>query len=165
MARAMQFVPAGVFNMAVLESLVGQLALMTAAMFAGSAIYVLACEQPARLALDDRGLLAEFKPSYKHGAALQAPLSLIGCLLGAVAWWQSGDWRWLAGAIAIVSPWPWTLAVIRPINSELLATDLANAGKHTRDLIVSWGHRHAGRVILGVVGALLFLWASVDRLP
>jgi hypothetical protein len=40
----------------------GQQALVAAAMFTGAALYVLACEQPARLTLDDRALLAEFKP-------------------------------------------------------------------------------------------------------
>ena len=146
-------------------TLSGQLALVAAAMFAGSAVYVIACEQPARLALDDRALLAEFKPSYKHGAALQAPLSLIGCALGLVAWWQTADWRWLAGAIAIGGPWPWTLAIIRPVNTELLETDLAKAGPRTRALIVKWGHLHLGRVALGVAGTLLFLWASISTTP
>jgi hypothetical protein len=145
-----------------MAALTGQLALMVAALFAGAAIYVIACEQPARLGLDDRALLAEFKPSYRHGAALQAPLSLIGCLLGLVAWWQIGDWRWLAGAIAIVAPWPWTLVVIRPVNNELLATDPAKAGPHTRALIEKWGRLHLGRVTFGAVATLLFLWASVS---
>jgi hypothetical protein len=138
-----------------------RLALMVAALFTGAGIYVIACEQPARLGLDDRALLAEFKPSYKHGAALQAPLSLIGCLLGLVAWQQAGGWPWLAGAIAIVSPWPWTLAVIRPVNNELLRTDLAAAGPHTRALIVKWGYLHLGRVAFGVAATLLFLWGNL----
>jgi hypothetical protein len=143
--------------------LAGQLALMIAAMFTGAAIYVIVCEQPARLGLSDEALLAEFKPSYKHGAALQAPLSLLGCALGLVAWWHIGDWSWLAGAVAIISPWPWTLAIIRPINNELLDTDLATAGPRTRALIVTWGHLHLGRVSLGVAATLFFLWASLSR--
>jgi Anthrone oxygenase len=143
-------------------ALSGQLALIVSALFTGAAIYVIACEQPARLTLDDRALLAEFKPAYKHGAALQAPLALLGCVLGVMAWWHSGDWRWLAGAIAIVSPWPWTLLIIRPINRQLLNTDPANAGPHTRALIVRWGYLHLGRVILGVAATLLFLWASIQ---
>ena len=142
-------------------SVAGQLALICGALFTGAAAYVFLCEQPARLALDDRALLAEFKPSYKHGAALQAPLSLLGAVLALVAWWQIGDWRWLAGAVAMVSPWPWTLLIIRPVNRRLLDTALADAGPATRALVIRWGYLHLGRVTLGAIATGFFLWASL----
>lgn len=141
--------------------LTGQLALIAAAIFTGAAVYVSLCEQPARLALDERALLTEWKPSYKRGAAMQAPLALIGAALGFAAWWQAGDWRWIAGAIVIVANWPYTLLVIKPINDRLMATDPAAAGSQARTLIEKWGRLHAGRSALGALTTVLFLWASL----
>ena len=141
--------------------LTGQLALISAALFTGAAVYVNVSEQPARLKLDDRALLTEWKPSYKHGAAMQAPLALIGAALGFAAWWQAGDWRWLAGAIVILANWPYTLLVIKPVNDRLLATAAADAGAQVRSLIAQWGRLHAGRSAMGVLTTVLFLWASL----
>src|SRR5436190_22285403 len=114
---------------------IGLLALISAAIFTGAALYVNVAEQPARLLLDDRALLTQWKPSYKRGAAMQAPLALIGCLLGLIAWWQSGIWQWLAGAIVLVSAWPYTLLVVRSTNNTLLSMDPADAGESSRALI------------------------------
>jgi hypothetical protein len=140
----------------------GQLALVVAAAFAGAAIYGSTCEHPARLALDDRAMLTQWKPAYKHGAAMQASLSLIGTILGLIAWWQSGKWLWLVGSVSLIAPWPFTLLVIKPTNDTLLATELQQAGAHSRALIEKWGRLHAVRTALGVLAAVLFFAASLS---
>ena len=68
---------------------IGLVSLIVAAIFLGAAFYVNVVEHPARLSLDDRSALAEWKPAYKRGTAMQAPLAIIGFVLGMVAWWMS----------------------------------------------------------------------------
>ena len=139
----------------------GLLALIAAAIFGGVALYVNIVEQPARLSLDDRALLAEWKPSYKRGAAMQAPLALIGFLLGMLAWWQTSHAGFLIGALLILAPWPWTLIVIKPTNDALLATNPDQAGPQTRSLIQRWGVVHGVRTVLGALATAAFLWACI----
>jgi hypothetical protein len=141
--------------------LAGQLALIVAALFAGAAVYVNVAEQPARLTLGDRDLLAQFKPAYKRGTALQAPLAILGFLLGLVAWLQTGSWLWLLGAATLVANWPYTLLGIMPMNRRLMATEAVSAGPESRSLIEKWGALHAGRTALGFAATLVFLWASM----
>ena len=141
----------------------GLLALIASAIFCGAALYVNVAEQPARLSLDDRALLAEWKPSYKRGAAMQAPLALVGFLLGLLAWWQTAHPGFLIGAIAMIAPWPWTLIGIKPTNDALLATDPEKAGPQTRALIVRWGAIHGVRTVLGALATVAFLWACTRR--
>lgn len=136
------------------------LALTLAALFTGAALYINVAEQPARLTLDDAALLREWKPSYKHGFALQAPLALIAFLIGAAAFWQGGDWRSLTGALLMLANWPYTLFVIFPTNNRLLATEEADAG--TRRLVERWGSLHMVRTAFGAAATLLFLWSAAD---
>ncbi len=139
----------------------GQLALVVAAVFAGAALYVNIAEQPARLDLDDRSLLSEWKPAYKHGFAMQAPLAIAGFLLGLLAWWQTDVWLWLLGAIIMIANWPYTLLGIMPTNRTLMATDPADAGAESRKLIEKWTRLHAVRTAFGFAATLTFLWASL----
>jgi hypothetical protein len=141
----------------------GLLALIAAAIFTGAAFYVGVAEQPARLSLDDRALLTEWKPSYRRGAAMQAPLALLGFVLGSIAWWHAAHAGFLVGAIAIIAPWPWTLLGIKPVNDALSATEIDRAGPHTRALIVKWGALHAVRTALGALATAAFLWACMAR--
>jgi ABC-type sugar transport system permease subunit len=139
----------------------GQLALVVAAAFAGAAIYINVAEQPARLGLDDQALLAEWKPAYQRGFAMQASLAVVGFLLGLLAWWQTNDWRWALGALVLVANWPYTLFVILPTNTQLEAIEPTQAGPASRALVERWGRLHAIRSVLGVIATLLFLRASM----
>ncbi|MER8821164.1 DUF1772 domain-containing protein [Mesorhizobium sp. M0991] len=140
--------------------LAGLLALTVAAVFAGAAIYVSVAEQPARLRLDDKALLQEWQPSYKRGAAMQASIAVIACILGLVAWWLTGNLAYLVGAVLIILPWPWTLLVMMPANRLLEAMDANTVNHEARTLIVKWGNLHMVGIGLGVLATLAFLWAS-----
>ncbi|MDI4664914.1 DUF1772 domain-containing protein [Xanthobacter autotrophicus] len=139
----------------------GHLALVAAALFTGAAFYINAVEQPARLGLPDGAALRQWKPAYRRGFALQAPLALIGAVLGAVAFSRDGDWHWLAGGVLMLANWPYTLIGIMPTNRRLLAMDEGAADAETRRLITNWGHLHMVRTGLGVLATFVFLWAAV----
>ena len=139
----------------------GQLALITAAAFTGAALYISAVEQPARLRLDDAALLTEWKPAYKRGTMMQAPLAVLGFLLGLVAWWQTAHLAWVAGAILMIANWPVTFFVIMPINNRLMALEPGSARSDSRAMIMRWGSLHAIRTVLGIGASLAFLWASL----
>jgi hypothetical protein len=139
--------------------LAGQLATIVAAAFAGAAFYVNFAEQPARLGLDDRALLKQWKPSYDRGLQMQASGAVISGVFGLIAAWATGDWRWVVGAALILANWPYTLLVIMPTNRALKAIAESDAGAQSRALIVKWGGLHVVRTSLGIAATLAYLWA------
>jgi hypothetical protein len=139
--------------------LAAYLALTVAALFTGPAFYISFAEQPARLGLDDRALLAQWKPAYKRGLAMQAPLAIAGFVLGLLAWWLTHRLVFLIGAILLLGNWPWTLFAMMPTNRALMATDPDDISPQTRPLTVKWNRLHAVRIALGFLAMLAFLAA------
>jgi hypothetical protein len=139
--------------------LFGQLALLLAAAFAGAAFYINFAEHPARLGLDDKSLLKQWKPSYAAGYTMQASLAAVSGILGLLAAWTSQNWHWIVGAALILANWPYTFISIMPTNHKLEAISEADAGPKSRTLLVLWGKLHAVRTLLGVSATLAYLWA------
>ena len=142
--------------------IVGLLALAMAAFYAGAALYVNVVELPALRGLDDQALLAGWKVSLRRGFRMQAPLCVVGFLLGLIAWAQTHYLGDALGALAMLANVPWTLALIAPINRALKAVDPVMSGPATRTLIKRWGALHSVRTALGLLAIIAFLQA---RLP
>src|SRR5215468_3492480 len=140
-----------------MRMIAGLFGLAAAAAFAGAAFYVNVAEQPARLRLDDEALLAQWKPSYMRGFAMQASLAVIAGVLGLIASWQLRDWRWIIGAALMLANWPYTLIIMMPVNRQIHDWPAGAASAQSRALVVSWAKLHAVRTALGFAAVVAYL--------
>ena len=124
-------------------------------------MYVNVAEQPARLALADAPMLAQWQASYPRAAAMQASLAIVGGVLAMIAYVTLSDWRWLLAAVLILANWPYTLICIKPTNDTLKSIQAVAAGAEARRLVERWGSLHAGRSLLGVAASVVCIWASI----
>jgi hypothetical protein len=138
----------------------GLLALLLAAMFSGAAIYITVAEHPARLRLDHRSLLRQWKPSYKRGYVMQASLAVVSGLCGIAAYIRDQQAAWIVGAALIVANWPYTMLAMLGLNNRIMQTAEDAADATTTQMLHRWGRLHAVRSALGVAAAAAFLWAN-----
>jgi Domain of unknown function (DUF1772) len=134
------------------------LASLSAALFAGAALYINVVEHPARMSLETRIAALQWAPSYKRATWLQAPLAIVCLLCGAGVWLLGGSIGWLLAALLVGAVVPFTFGVIMPTNHQLLAPGRDLSSEETRQLLVRWGQLHAVRTILSLAGTVIFLW-------
>jgi len=141
--------------------ILGSLALAVAAAFTGAALYINLVEQPARLALDDVALLAEWRPSDRRGFALLAALALVAGAFGVAAYVDAHDVRWAVGALAALATWPYAYFALVPMNDRILSLAGADQGA-ARSYIRTWGRLEIGQTALGLAACALYLWALTE---
>jgi len=122
-------------------------ALVCAALFAGSALYISLSEHPARMRLDDLA------------AIVQALLALVGGVLGIAAWyrWQS-NWFLLAGGVLLFTNIPFTVQATWRINGKLEALVLDRRSTEARALLPEWEKLHHVRTVLGLLATALIAY-------
>lgn len=133
------------------------LAILACGIFTGAAIYVNLVEHPARMSCGISVAVREWAPSYKRGAAMQAPLAVSGFVFAVTAWLTgAGSW-WLVGGALLGLVVPFTLIVIMPTNKRLLATIRDTGSDETRHLLERWNRLHAVRSLLSATALVIFL--------
>jgi hypothetical protein len=135
-------------------------ALLCTGVFAGAAIYVSAVEHPARLQCGTGPAVAEFRPSYKRAAVMQAALAALGCVAAVGAWMAGRGAIVLAAGLLLGAAIPFTLVVIRPVNARLLDPALDGDSAEAAVLLARWGRLHGVRTLLG---AAAFALLALDR--
>jgi Domain of unknown function (DUF1772) len=134
------------------------LATLSAALFAGAALYISVVEHPARMGLETHMAALQWAPSYRRATWLQAPLAVVSFLCGVAVWLVGGGVGWLVAAVLVGAVVPITFTVIMPTNHKLLAAGRDLGSAETRQLLVRWGRLHAIRTILGLFGAVIYVW-------
>lgn len=134
------------------------LATACAATFFGAALYINFVEHPARMSCGQELAVREFGPSYARASVMQAALAILGCLLGLIAAWVSGDVTVGIAAVLLGLVVPFTLIVIFPTNKQLLAPGLDPASETAGALLARWNRLHAVRTVLSGCSFALFLY-------
>jgi F0F1-type ATP synthase assembly protein I len=138
-------------------------ATLATGIFCGAAVYVNLVEHPARISCGVPLAVTEWRPSYKRGTLMQAPLALIGSLSALAVWWFEGGAAWLVGGVLLLLLVPFTLVVIFPTNKRLESQELDLHSEEASRLLRRWGRLHAIRSILSGMAFLAFLSALTAK--
>ncbi len=138
------------------------LATVSAALFAGGALYVSVVEHPARMSAGVAVAVAEFRGSYRRAAPWQAGAAAVCLVSGVPAAWMTSDVAWALGALATGAVIPYTLLVMMRTNRPLLE-GRALPDAEAAVLLSRWGRLHWVRTILGTLGLIVLASRAVLR--
>jgi hypothetical protein len=138
------------------------LALFSASVFAGAALYINLVEHPARMTLDTKSAAMEWAPSYARATWMQAPLALLSLVTGLGSWLMGGGVGWAFGALLIGAVVPFTFLGIMPTNRALLAAGRDLTSDETRALLTRWARLHAVRTMLSLAATVLYVYLALD---
>jgi hypothetical protein len=133
------------------------IATLAASLFSGASIYVNLAEHPARMECGTAPAIAQWAPSYKRGAMMQASLAAVGFLSATAAWMLGRELDWLIGGVLLGLVIPFTLIVILPTNRKLLSPSLDKESSEAKQLLDRWGRLHAVRSLLSFSSFLFFV--------
>lgn len=136
------------------------LAFIATGLFAGAALYISLVEHPARMGLGTAIALAEFRPSYKRAAVMQATLAVIGASAAIGAYFLGRGISTLVAGIVLAIVVPWTLIAVMPTNLQLLDETRTATTADTDLLLRKWGRLHNVRTIASML-ALVMLGANI----
>jgi hypothetical protein len=133
------------------------IAILSAAIFAGAALYINVAEHPARMELETRFAAAQWAPSYRRATWMQAPLAFLSLIAGFGSWLLGGGFGWAIGALMIGAVIPFTFIGIMPTNKALLAPGRDLSAAETHALLEHWAKLHAVRTALSFAATVLYI--------
>lgn len=131
------------------------IALLCTGLFAGAAIYVSLAEHPARVACGTAVAVAQFRPSYRRAALMQATLAAAGCLAAIGAWAAGRGVVALVGGLLLGAAIPFTLSAIMSTTTRLMDPALDASSPEAAALLARWGRLHAFRSAAGALALAL----------
>lgn len=127
------------------------LATAATGLFGGAALYITLVEHPARMSCGGAVAVAEFRPSYRRAANMQASLAVLGAVLGIMHWMSGGGGAWLVAGLLLGAIVLLTLRVIAPTNARLLDESLDENSAEALALLERWGQLHGMRTAMSLL--------------
>lgn len=89
-----------------------------------------------------------------------AGLALAASAEGLYSYFRTENIFYAYGAATWSLAFPFTYFIIRPIYTKLLKADEDKQNEGTEPVINEWVAAHKGRLLIGIVGAALYLYAE-----